>query len=142
MRVSTTPASMLVDLIEPNEEALLGEWIVEQERASTRRSSLITSQELERDSREFLRLLKETLRTTSADDLDAPGWGRIREHLAQLARTRVEAGFSPSETATFIFSLKQPLFRLLTDELNSDAAALSQAIWDATLLLDKLGLQT
>jgi rsbT co-antagonist protein RsbR len=35
----------------------------------------------------------------------------VREALAELSRSRVTQGFSPTQVATFIFSLKQPLFR-------------------------------
>jgi rsbT co-antagonist protein RsbR len=54
----------------------------------------------------------------------------------------VRQGFSPSETATFVFSLKQPLFRRLRKELSTDADALADELWATTVLLDKLGLYT
>ena len=140
--MSTTPASALVDLIAQNEQALLIEWVREQERATTRRPGLLSSEDLERDAREFLMLLRETLRTESGGDVSGPGWSRVHDHLAQLSRSRAEAGFSPSETAMFVFSFKQPLFALLTDELAGDAEGLALALWEATVLLDNLGLRT
>ena len=140
--MSTTPASALVDLIAQNEQALLTEWVREQERAATRRPGLLSSEDLERDAREFLMLLRETLRTERGGDVSGPGWSRVHDHLAQLSRSRAEAGFSPSETAMFVFSFKQPLFALLTDELADDAEGLARALWDATVLLDNLGLRT
>jgi rsbT co-antagonist protein RsbR len=51
-------------------------------------------------------------------------------------------GATPTQTATFVFSLKAPLFELLSKEFNADAGALGREIWRATLLLDKLGLYT
>src|SRR4051794_17415734 len=138
--MNTTPTSALVDLIEPNEETLLNGWMREQKRAG--RSSLLPGEDIEGDSREFLRLLTATMRTASTDNLGAAGWDQLREHLARLSRTRAEAGFSPSETAMFVFSLKQPLFTLLGDEFAGDAPALTQAIWEATVLIDGLGLLT
>ena len=41
----------------------------------------------------------------------------------------------------FVFSLKQPLFERLRKELR-DADSLGEVMWDATLLIDKLGLFT
>jgi rsbT co-antagonist protein RsbR len=61
--------------------------------------------------------------------------------LSDVSRSRVAQGFSPSETATFVFSLKQPLFDMLRRELR-DAEELCRAIWVTTALLDKLGLYT
>jgi rsbT co-antagonist protein RsbR len=44
-------------------------------------------------------------------------WGPVRRVLDQLSQTRAEQGFSPSETATFIFSLKESVFAILHLEL-------------------------
>ena len=38
------------------------------------------------------------------------GWSAVRELLGEFSRSRALQGFTPSETATFIFSLKEPLF--------------------------------
>jgi rsbT co-antagonist protein RsbR len=62
--------------------------------------------------------------------------------LNELSRSRAFGGFSSSETATFIFSLKKPLFAKLRAELKSDPEALADALWQATVILDKLGLYT
>ena len=62
--------------------------------------------------------------------------------LANLSRSRGLQGFSPSETASFVFSLKKPLFARLRREFSKDAGALAEETWAATELLDKLGLYT
>ena len=59
-----------------------------------------------------------------------------------MTRTRAEQGFSPSETATFVFSLKQPLFDLAQQRASHDSKKLAETLWDLTVLLDKLGLHT
>ena len=51
-------------------------------------------------------------------------------------------GFSPGETASFVFSLKEPLFALLRREFSHSADDLGQEIWTANRLIDKLGLYT
>src|SRR5262249_11481231 len=75
-------------------------------------------------------------------DMRAPEWGETRALLADIALTRARQGFSPSETATFVFSLKQPLFERLRGEFARDPAALADAMWKTTTLLDSLGLYT
>lgn len=62
--------------------------------------------------------------------------------LGNLSQTRIAQGFSPSETASFIFSIKRPLFALLRRELGGDAQALADATWSSNELMDKLGLYT
>jgi rsbT co-antagonist protein RsbR len=62
--------------------------------------------------------------------------------LASVCRTRSHKGFTPSETATFVFSFKQPLFTRLRSELTHDGIALVEDILIASNLLDELGLWT
>src|SRR5690349_1264582 len=140
--MSTTPTSALVDVIERNEETLLRGWVREQESTSARRGGPIGSAELEAEAREFLALVRETLRTSGGDDVAGESWSKVHARLARLSRSRAEAGFSPSETAIFVFSLKQPLFSIVGDELAGDPEALRRGLWEATVLLDTLGLMT
>jgi rsbT co-antagonist protein RsbR len=49
-------------------------------------------------------------------------------------------GFSPKETATFVFSLKQPLFARLRSGASKDAEALAEGAWALTEVMDSLGL--
>jgi rsbT co-antagonist protein RsbR len=59
-----------------------------------------------------------------------------------MSRSRARRGFTPSDTALFVFSLKKPLFERLRQEFADDATALADEMWNATVLLDKLGLYT
>jgi rsbT co-antagonist protein RsbR len=66
----------------------------------------------------------------------------VKETLAEVSRMRALQGFSSSETATFVFSLKQPLFDLAQQKAGHDGKRLAESLWDLTMLLDKLGLYT
>ncbi len=66
----------------------------------------------------------------------------MRELLEGVSRARALHGYSPGETASFVFSFKQPLFRLLQRELGRDADRFAEESWRATRLLDGLGLYT
>jgi rsbT co-antagonist protein RsbR len=66
----------------------------------------------------------------------------VRAFLENLSRSRVLAGFSSDETATFIFSMKRPVFEALRAEFSGDADKFAGESWAATELLDKLGLHT
>jgi rsbT co-antagonist protein RsbR len=66
----------------------------------------------------------------------------VREQLRALSSERARQGFNPSETAMFVFSLKEPLFARLRQEIGMDATALADEVWAATVLLDRLGLFT
>ncbi len=51
-------------------------------------------------------------------------------------------GFTSAETATFIFSLKRPLFELVQQGLADSPRELSEQTWVLSELLDLLGLHT
>ena len=135
--------SRIPEIISKYESDLLDSWIKAQLAATTLRSDLMKESELREQSRKFLNLLvRAASQQASLEDVNDPAWEETREFLSELSRARARQGFSPSDTATFIFSLKQPLFALLTRELERDADNLAYEMWTATNLLDKLGLYT
>jgi rsbT co-antagonist protein RsbR len=128
-------------LIEDHEQGILADWIKEQQAASTLRGDLLNEADLREQSRAFLAAVK-TAALGGVEDVDGESWKEVKEILSDLSRARALAGFSPSETATFVFSLKHPLFKRLGAELKGNAEALARELWTATTLLDKLGLYT
>src|SRR5262245_32098743 len=129
------------DVLERHEAALLADWVSAQKAAPTYRPDLIKEGELREQSREFLRLLARATRVGDAD-IQGEEWKEARDLLGSISRSRGQQGFSPSATATFVFSFKEPLFEILRRELASDPKALAEETWTASILLDKLGLYT
>jgi rsbT co-antagonist protein RsbR len=133
--------SRIPEMIAKRESDLLADWMREQLEATTLRSDLMKESELREQSRRFVSLLiRAASQQPSLNDINAPAWEEVREFLSGISRTRAHQGYTPSETATFIFSLKQPLFALLRQELEGDPRKLADEMWVATALLDKLGL--
>ena len=135
--------SRIPEMIARRESDLLADWLQEQLAAATLRGDLMKESELREQSHQFLNLfVRACSQQTGMSDISAPGWEDTREFLSSVSRARAHQGFSPSETATFIFSLKQPLFTLMRQELEGDPRKLADEMWVATALLDKLGLFT
>jgi len=138
-----TPSSpRIASLLKSHQRELLSDWQREQLASITMRADLINEAQLREQSRQFLDELSRAAQRAPLEDSDAESWHDVRNFLAELSRERAQAGFSPRETATFVFSLKQPLFSLLRTELKGNADALADEIWRATVLLDKLALYT
>ena len=132
-------------ILEKHETQILAEWVDEQRKSLSSRSELIREEEAREQSRRMLTALRPGIAQARADDITAPGWSEARELLAEISRSRTLQGFSPSETAMFVFSLKQPLFRYIRQELGADsrsAAELAEETWAVSTILDKLGLYT
>ncbi|MCU7495672.1 MAG: STAS domain-containing protein [Ignavibacteria bacterium] len=135
-------ASIIADILKKQETEILNRWVKEQLQSVTLRSDLMNESELRQQSSEFLSLFREATSRGVNYDLNAPEWSRVMEMLNSASRSRALQGYSPSETATFIFSLKQPLFNSLTETIKENTGALSREIWNVTVILDKLGLYT
>lgn len=99
-------------------------------------------QQLEESARTFLNALRRGLATGDLTDFSRGEWNGALEFLTGLSRRRAGEGYTPVETAMFVFSLKQPLFARIRKELGNDAQGLADETWRATLLIDRLGLET
>ena len=137
-----TAGQTLLNAMAKYQQELLAEWMQSQLAASTLRADLMKEGELREQSREFLGLMQNALATGDLVNPDSANWAPARDFLEGISRSRAQQGFSPSETATFVFSLKQPLFTRLRQELAEDAGALADELWIATTILDRLGLFT
>lgn len=136
--MASAALSGLAKIIEANEKGILAEWLDLQKKAGTLQSGRIQEGELGSECREFLHLLQGA---AAKGDGDVRTNSALRDFLVGVSRSRALQGFSPTETATFVFSLKEPLFNAL-NRSTTDAAVLAEGTWTITALLDGLGLQT
>jgi len=133
--------SQITDLLQKNESGLLADWVKEQ-LATYRRRDLMDDVQLETQSAELLRSIVNAARKGDVTDISGPEWSAVRDQLSEISALRAKQGFTASETATFVFSLKQPLFARLRRDLAKDPETLFDELWNATVLIDKLGLLT
>lgn len=133
--------SKLPELIKKHEDEIRAEWL-KQMSAATRRADLINDQEVQMQARELLAAIVEGARTGELTTLEGPEWAAAKEILHAISSSRAKQGFTPGETATFILSLKQPIFNVVRKQLTSTPDVMFEEIWKATLLLDKLSLIT
>ena len=134
--------SRVIEILDKHERDLLISWVDRQLKTVTMRRDLIQESQLREQSQNFLRALREGAARGSIEDIDTQAWAPVREQLQALSIERARLGFTPSETATFVFSLKEPLFSRLRQEAGIDAATLADEMWAVSALLDRLGLFT
>jgi rsbT co-antagonist protein RsbR len=137
-----TAKGTLVSALQTRRQEIRAKWLEQLEHVAATAKGRLSSKDLARQADDFLNILVATAQTQGVDDVSAEGWQPARAFLEDLSRQRVLAGFSSDETATFIFSLKRPIFDALRQECGNDADKLAKEMWSATELLDKLGLHT
>ena len=124
-----------------DEAGLLQSWVERQVNAPGFRSDRTRREQLTEHSRRFLSLFAEAAKTGVAD-IREPAWANVRTMLDEVSSDRAREGFSPSETATFVFSLKEPLFERLCLAAGPTPERAVMATRETGALLDKLGLYT
>jgi len=134
--------SELSKLLRTFETDLLESWLYEQ-RTSGNAGNLISPTELRAQSSEFIQLLQQAttevgIGSGSGRDLSDDAFREVKRFLERVTTTRAQLGFSPSDTAMFIFSFKQPLFARIRESV--PAAMQVEEVWAASTLLDRLGL--
>jgi len=134
-------ATRIPGLIRKHEPQILAEWIALLLQSAAMRRDLIKDEDLRKQSKGFLAAFVHAAEVDGIDDVRSSGWAPVRDILARLSEAWAKLGFSPTETAMFVFSLKQPLFSLIRQE-EKDAAMLASETWAATVALDSLGLFT
>jgi rsbT co-antagonist protein RsbR len=133
----TPPAARLPEILSRSQPQILADWLrILAANPDTRLP------EAERGSQcgVIIAKLAEACRDGNVADIAAPPYAPLRDILADLSRVRALRGFSPAETTTFLFSLKQPLFTQLRNDLVDEPAVLAAETLAASLLVDALGL--
>lgn len=121
---------------------ILQEWLQQQFADQNLRTDLISEAELRADSDRFLKVFSEAVQSGNLSDIQDPAYKPTLEMLEGFSRARSHQGFTPSETATFVFSLKHSLFSALRKSGENDPVDLVDKVVTVDLLLDKLGLYT
>ena len=133
--------SKLAEILQSQQETILAAWI-KNLLDSIRRTDLISDKELKAQATELLSSIASSARSGKVSDISGPEWATTREMLRDIAGSRAKQGFTSSETATFVLSLKQPIFLAVRADFAKDSNAQYEEIWAATTLLDKLALLT
>lgn len=133
--------SIIPEILRNYQTELLNDWLSQQIEAGILKNSF-KERELREECRDFLDLLSRAVQSGHLTNVRASEWTDVREMLTSFSRTSSQKGFTSTETASFVFSLKQPLFNRLRQEIPQDNATLTQEICVGTTLLDNLGLWT
>jgi rsbT co-antagonist protein RsbR len=139
--MSAIETDIITRLVADREQEILPEWLGLLKKAGALATGRINESELTVQCRDFLHLFRDALAKGGADVANA-AYTSVRDFLGDVSRSRALQGFSPRETAIFVFSLKQPLFNAMNRDTSLSPTALAQTVWAISLLLDELGLHT
>ncbi len=136
-----TDEIQIAELLSRQESAILGDWIRLQ-LSDARRSHLLSDVELQQQAQMFFGLLRSAIQASPAIDIHRQEWDEVRRMLDDVSRGRAALGISPSQTAMFVFSLKEAILPHFRKAFGTDPDALATVTWTFSTLIDRLGLYT
>jgi rsbT co-antagonist protein RsbR len=138
--VTPASATRLPELLAKHEGPILERWVEDLLATIGLKRGLMSDAELREQSREFLGLVRQAAQSGGLE-IEAAPWTAVRDFLNRISASRAVQGFSPGETAMFVFSLKQPIFEQLRRDGGSGEGVFDE-VWRTNLLIDRLGLYT
>jgi len=132
---------LLAEVIKQNETTLIDELVVLMKKKVIRFDKN-TENDVRQQANQLLRLLGNAIPKGNLQDLESGNWDDTRQLLSEFSQARAKQGFSPVETANFIFSFKEPIFGLLRSSLVGEPQQLASEIVATSTLFDGLGLLT
>jgi len=123
----------IIEGLKASKQQILEQWLGTQSSETEYSSNFNTQEELKAQSSELVDLLLATLNENSLRDFSAPELEPLTDYISSLTISRARQGFSPRETATYIFTLKDALLKILSEQILNDP----RRLYDFTLLISK-----
>jgi len=131
----------VAEAVAAQEEAILETWLANV-TALPRTLELMSEAQLRTQATELLRALVVALSSEEYEDITRPEFAAVVAMLRDISSSRAERGFTVSETAAFVFSLKDALLEYLRQEYGNDPERLYSGIVKMNKVVDELSLIT
>ncbi|GAB3737878.1 STAS domain-containing protein [Spirosoma lituiforme] len=132
----------IVDLLRQKKKQILTTWMRMQLADEALRDDLMPNEQLRNQSDELLTTLFSVLTDTNLTQLNTPEIEPLVSLLSNISMTRARLGYTPRETAIYIFSLKDALLETIQADLDNDPKRLYQESRKINRFVDSLGVVT
>jgi rsbT co-antagonist protein RsbR len=128
-------------MLKEKKKDILVTWKNRVRARAGRTFKLMTRAQFDEQASIFLNEFIETISSEEYDNIKILEFDRLLEILQEISKGRAKQGFTPSETATFIFSLKHTLLEYMQNYFK-DPEKLNTKVVVINKLIDDLGLYT
>ena len=133
---------MMIDLFDQDRDKILQLWLKQQKVAGALRSDLISEEEMQQMSRDALASISKAVSSGNMNSMLSEAFGDVKCNIRKVSERYALLGFTPSETATFMFSLKEAVLEVLQEKYGDDSEACFSGLILINALVDSLGLYT
>ena len=142
-RRKTAAVNTVSEILVSRQDELLAQWMENIKlQVGIRSLELMTEEQLRVQATDLLRTLTTAFSAEQYVDIDVPEFADSVAMLRDISASRAEQGFTPSETAVFVFSLKDALLKFLQEEFGDQPQLLVDEVVKMNAVIDKLGLVT
>ncbi|SDG21428.1 rsbT co-antagonist protein RsbR [Dyadobacter soli] len=130
----------IVTALQENQDRILDQWVNQRELSEDFGGNFNSFDDLKAQSSELLTAVLENMTAENITDLYASDLEPLIEYVSGLTLSRAKQGFSPRETATYIFSLKDALLKVLGELITEDPKELYRSTLEISKFIDNIGI--
>ena len=117
-----------IKVLQKKKKSILETWIKLQVEDASLREDLMSNEELRSQSEELLNSLIGNLSDASIDDPQSSSFEPVIDNLNAISIARARQGFSPRDTGTYVYSLKDAVLSILHQEIKDPQELYVQAL--------------
>jgi len=131
----------VAEILVTRQRDILNDWLENMRGLpGTRTLDLMDEEQLRKQTTDLLGTLTTAFGAEQYIDIEAPEFADSVAMLRDISASRAEQGFTASETAFFVFSLKDALLKRLQEELGDRPNLLNAEVLKMNAVIDKLGM--
>ncbi|TDE15616.1 STAS domain-containing protein [Dyadobacter psychrotolerans] len=130
----------IIDGLKLKKDQVLEQWLKDQAEASDYSNNFNTNEELEGQSAELVDILLSTLNEDTLNNFSSGDLEPLTDYISSLTISRARQGFSPRETATYIFTLKDALIKVLGEIVAGEPTKLYSVTLKISKFIDNIGI--
>lgn len=117
-----------IKIFQKKKAAILEKWLTLQLEEDGLREDLMSNADLRIQSEELLSSLIDNLSDSNIDQPQSTDFETVVEILSSISISRAKQGYTPRETGSFIYSLKEALLKTLSEEMKDPANLYKQSM--------------
>jgi len=130
-----------VKIFQKKKNGIIEKWIKSLIADDSLREDIISNEDIRSQSEELLSAFIDSLSDANIDGGHSKDFENVIDILSSISVNRARQGFSPRETAVYVFSLKEALLQTLSEEI-ADPTILYKQSMAISRILDNFGMAT
>lgn len=130
-----------IKIFQKKKSYILEQWMNRQLADEGLREDLMSNEDLRIQSEELLNAIIDSLTDVNIENRDTAEFAQVNEVLSSISISRAKQGYSPRETGVYIFSLKEALLQVLSEEIKDPVSLYRQTI-TVDKIMDNFGINT